>query len=169
MRFGTCTCGKPKTDGVPCKHMAVVAMSSKIAGLMRTQVMPYWWTTEHWQQQYLMEVNCCTDILLKTLKTMSNADGMICYCPAWMAPKKAGRPKANVLEKSLNDLIKESAKKTRNRRTKMFCKICEKFNHNTADCYNNPANKKTKTTKQQQMSLEEDMSQSDKDGQERKV
>ena len=170
MRFGTCTCGKPKTDGVPCKHMAVIAMSSKIVGLTRTQIMPYWWTTEHWQQQYPMEVNCRTDISsLKTLKTMSNADDMLCYCPAWLTPKKAGRPKANVREKSLNDLIKESAKKKRNRRTKMFCKICEKFNHNTEDCWNNPANKKRKTTKQQQMSLEEDMSQSDEDGQEGKV
>ena len=168
MRFGMCTCGKPKTDGVPCKHMAVVAMSSKIAGLTRTQVMPYWWTTEHWQQQYLMEVNCRTDISLKTLKTMSNADDMLRYCPAWMAPKKAGRPKANVREKSLNDLIKESAKKKRNRRTKMFCKICEKFNHNTVDCYNNPANKKRKIAKQQTTS-EEEMGQSDKDGKEGKL
>ena len=143
-------------------------VSSKIAGLMRTQVMPYWWTTEHWQQQYLMEVNCRTDILLKTLKTMSNANDMLRYCPAWMAPKKAGRPKANVREKSLNDLIKESAKKMRNRRTKMFCKICEKFNHNTADCYNNPANKKSKIAKQQTTS-EEEMGQSDEDGKEGKV
>ena len=50
----------------------------------------------------------------------------------------------------------------------MFCKICEKFNHNTADCYNNPANKKRKTAKQQTTS-EEEMSQSDEDGQEGKV
>lgn len=122
-QFSECTNRQlTKTDGVPCKHMAVVAMSSKIAGLTRTQVMPYWWTTEHWQQQYLMEVNCRTDISLKTLKTMSNADDMLRYCPAWMAPKQAGRPKANVREKSLNDLIKELAKKKHNRRTRMFCK-----------------------------------------------
>jgi hypothetical protein len=50
-RFGSCTCGKPKTDGIPCKHMVVVAMSSKIKGLTRMHVMPYWWTTEHWQDQ----------------------------------------------------------------------------------------------------------------------
>ena len=53
-RFESCTCGKPKTDGIPCKHMVVVAMSSKIKGLTRMHVMPYWWTTEHWQDQYAM-------------------------------------------------------------------------------------------------------------------
>ena len=47
-RFGTCTCGKPKTDGIPCKHMVVVAKSSKIEGLTRMHIMPYWWTTEQW-------------------------------------------------------------------------------------------------------------------------
>jgi hypothetical protein len=41
-RFGTCTCGKPKTDGVPCRHMVVIAMSLKIKGLTRTHIMPYW-------------------------------------------------------------------------------------------------------------------------------
>jgi hypothetical protein len=48
-RFGTCTCGKLKTDGVPCRHMVVVAMmSSKIEGLTRIHIMLYWWTTAHW-------------------------------------------------------------------------------------------------------------------------
>ena len=41
MRFGSCTCGKPKTDGIPCRHMVVVAMSSKIDGLTRIHIMPY--------------------------------------------------------------------------------------------------------------------------------
>ena len=85
-----------------------------------------------------------------------------------MAAKKAGRPKANVREKTLTDLIEESAKKKCNRRTKMFCKICKKFNHNMVDCYNNPANKKRKTVKQQ-TTLEEEMGQSDKNGKEGKL
>ena len=29
-RFGTCTCGKPATDGAPCAHMVVVAKSRSI-------------------------------------------------------------------------------------------------------------------------------------------
>jgi len=110
-RFGSCTCGKPKTDGIPCKHMVVAAMSSKIKGLTRMHIMPYWWTTAHWQDQYAMEVNCQTDISLNTVKTSTRADDKLRYCPAWIAAKKKGRPKANVREKSVTDLIEESAKK----------------------------------------------------------
>ncbi len=40
-QFGTCTCGKLATDGVPCAHMVVVAKSSSIEGLTRTQIMPF--------------------------------------------------------------------------------------------------------------------------------
>ncbi len=110
-RFGSCTCGKPKTDGIPCKHMVVVAMSSKIKGLTRMHIMPYWWTTAHWQDQYAMEVNCQTDISLNTVKTSTRANDKLRYCPAWIAAKKKGRPKADVREKSVTDLIEESAKK----------------------------------------------------------
>ena len=70
-RFGTCTCGKPKTDGVPCRHMVVVAMSSKIEGLTRIHIMPYWWTTAHWRAQYVMDVYCPSDISLNTVKSMT--------------------------------------------------------------------------------------------------
>jgi len=41
------------------------------------------------------------------------------------------------------DLIQESAKKKkRTRKVKMFCSICQKWNHNTVDCWHNSANKK---------------------------
>ena len=33
------------------------------------------------------------------------------------------------------DHIEESAKKKRKRTNRMYCSICEKFNHNTKDCY----------------------------------
>jgi len=98
-RFGSCTCGKPKTDAIPCKHMVVVAMSSKIKGLTRMHVIPYWWTTEHWQDQYAMEVNCRTDISLNTVKSSTQADDTLRYVPAWLAAKKKGRPKKNVRER----------------------------------------------------------------------
>ena len=51
-RFGSCTCGKPATSGVPCNHMVVVAKSCVVEGLSRIQLMPYWWTTAHWRAQY---------------------------------------------------------------------------------------------------------------------
>ena len=136
-RFGSCTCGKPKTDGIPCRHMVVVAMSSKIDGLTRIYIMPYyWWTTAHWRDQYPMDVNCPTDISLNTVKTSAPANDKLRYCPAWLAARKKGRPKMDVREKSVMDLIEESAKKKkRTRRIKLFCNICFKHNHNTVDCY----------------------------------
>jgi hypothetical protein len=168
-RFGSCTCGKPNTDGIPCKHMVVVAMSSKIKGLTRMHVMPYWWTTQHWQDQYAMEVNCRTDISLNTVKSNTRANDTLRYVPAWLAPKKKGRPNRNVREKSVMDLIEESAKKKkRTRRIKLYCRICHKHNHNTVDCYQNPANEENDQAKQQK-TLENVMEESDKDGEDGKA
>jgi hypothetical protein len=168
-RFGTCTCGKPKTDGIPCKHMVVVAMSSKIKGLTRMHIMPYWWTTEHWQDQYAMEVNCRTDISLNTVKSSTQADDTLHYVPALLAAKKKGRPKENVREKSVTDLIEESAKKTkRTRRIKLYCRICFMHNHNTVDCYQNPANEQNEQ-EEPQKTLENEMKESDEDGEEGKA
>ena len=143
-RFGTCTCGKPKTDGVPCRHMVVVAMSSKIEGLTRIQIMPYWWTTAHWRAQYAMDVYCKTDISLNTVKSMTVPEDRLRYCPSWTAAKKKGRPKADNREKSLVDHIADSAKKKRgSRRTKLYCRICHKFDHNMVDCFQNPGNQQS--------------------------
>ena len=168
-RFGSCTCGKPKTDGIRCKHMVVVTMSSKIKGLTRMHVMPYWWTTEHWQNQYAMEVNCQTDILLSTVKSSTRADDTLRYVPAWLAAKKKGRPKENVREKSVMDLIEESAKKKkRTRRIKLYCRICFKHNHNMVVCYQNPANEQNEQAKQQK-TLENVMEESDEDGEDGKA
>ena len=147
-RFGSCTCGKPQTDGVPCRHMVVVAKSSKIDGLTRIHVMPYWWTTAHWQDQYAQEVTYLSDISLNMVKTSTQADDRLRYCPAWITAKKKGRPKADVREKSVMDIIEESAKKKkRSRRNKLFCNICFKHNHNTVDCFNNTANKQNALAK----------------------
>jgi hypothetical protein len=168
-RFGSCTCGKPKTDGIPCKHMVVVAMSSKIKGLTRMHVMPYWWTTEQWQDQYAREVNCQTNISLNSVKTNTRPDDTLRYVPTWLAAKKKGRPKANVREKSVVDLIAESAKKKKRTRTvKLFCRICFKHNHNTIDCYLNPSNELNNRANQQE-TLENVMEESDGDGQEGKA
>ncbi len=66
--------------------------------------MSYWWTTEHWQDQYAMEVNCQTDISLNTVKSSTQADDTLRYVPAWLGAKKKGRPKENVREKSVTDI-----------------------------------------------------------------
>jgi hypothetical protein len=33
--FGSCTCGVPKVDGIPCMHMIAIYKSSRIQGLMQ--------------------------------------------------------------------------------------------------------------------------------------
>ena len=44
-RFGTCTCGKPAKEGIPCQHMVVVPKSSAIEGLARLDIIPGCMTT----------------------------------------------------------------------------------------------------------------------------
>jgi hypothetical protein len=87
-----------------------------------------------------MDIYCPTDISLNTVKSMTNPDDCLWYCPSWAVARKKGWPKAGVCEKSVVDHIKESAKKKQSRRTKFYCRICHKFDHNIADCFQNPAN-----------------------------
>ena len=102
------------------------------------------------------------------MKSSTRADDTLRYVPAWLAAKKKGRPKENVREKSVTDLIEESAKKKkRTRRIKLYCRICFKHNHNTVDCYQNPANEQNEQAKQQK-TLENVMEESD-DGEEGKA
>jgi hypothetical protein len=42
-----------------------------------------------------------------------------------------------VRKKSVMDHVAESAKTKRKREARMFCKICQRFNHNTEDCTKN--------------------------------
>jgi hypothetical protein len=81
-----------------------------------------------------MNVECRADISISTLKDKYTPDDTLCYCPAWTAGRKKGRPKKNVREKSVMDYVAESEKKKRKRKARMFCKICHRFNHNTEDC-----------------------------------
>jgi hypothetical protein len=137
-RFGSCTCEKPAKDGIPCQHMVILVKSYN--GLTRIGIMPYWLTTAHWQAQYPENLYCRTYISMKSVQAMSNPEGDICLCPSWSAASKKGRPKKNERIKSVMDHIKESAKKKQKRRVRYFCKICQKFNHNTQDCWKNPKN-----------------------------
>jgi hypothetical protein len=140
-RFGLYTCGKPTKDGVPCKHMVAIVKASKIEGLSRIQIMPYYWLTSvHWRAQYTADVYCRTDVLMNAIKTTSNPEDALHYCPVWTAGNKKGQPKRNVHQKSVIDLIEELSSNKRKRRRKMFCNICQKFNHTTADCFKNHAN-----------------------------
>ena len=59
-RFGTCTCGKPAKEGIPCQHMVVVAKSSAIDDLDRIGIIPGCTTTAFWKEQYAQTVQCRT-------------------------------------------------------------------------------------------------------------
>ncbi len=71
-----------------------------------------------------MDVECRADITISTIKDKYTPDKKLCYCPAWTAGKKKGRPKRNVCKMSVMDHIAESAKQKRKRKARMFCKIC---------------------------------------------
>jgi hypothetical protein len=148
-RFGTCTCGKPKKDGVPCQHMVTVVKAMAIDGLSRVKIMPYWWTTALWREQYAADEYCRTDVSLDSTKATYHPDDKLRYCPEYMVAKK-GRPKTNARKKSVVDHIEESTKKKRKRRKKMFCTICHKFNHTTPECFKNPLNQQSHTSKQKE-------------------
>ena len=137
--FGTCNCGVPKRDGIPCNHMAVLADAGDIPNpdFTRLSVMPYWFRTEHWRRQYPRHVTCNGTVNLRLVMSKYDPEGDIQYCPEWLAPNKAGRPKKNARKLGPTDHIASSAKK---RKTKRFCSICHKFNHNTVDCYLNLMN-----------------------------
>jgi hypothetical protein len=92
-RFGSCTCRKPTKDGVPCKHMVVIVKASKIEGLSPIQIMPYWLTSAHWQAQYTADVYCRTDVLMNAVKTTSNHEDDLRYCPAWTSGGKKVGPR----------------------------------------------------------------------------
>ena len=80
--------------------------------------------------------------------------------------KEEGTAQEECPRKSVTDLIEESAKKKkRTRRIKLYCRICCKHNHNTVDCYQNPANEENDQAKQQKP-LENVMEESDEDGEE---
>jgi hypothetical protein len=114
-----------------------------------------------------MDVYCPTDISLNTVKSMTITDDCLRYCPLWAAAKKRGWPKEDVCEKSVADHIKESAKKKHCKRTKFFCRICHKFDHNMADCFQNLANQLS--TLEEGTTLEEGMDKFGEDCQEGKA
>ena len=139
-RFGSCTCGVPKRDGLPCVHMVVLAKGGHIddPGFTRLSVMPYWLTTAHWRLQFPENSVSRGNITISAIKSKYSPDDMICYCPDWSAPKKAGRPKKDAGRKpGVMDAIENASRK---RKKKMWCNICHKFNHNTRDCFKNPSN-----------------------------
>lgn len=139
--FGKCTCGVTSKEGIPCRHMVVLVKSSVIPTLTRTNIMPHFWSTAHWQMQYPLDLDCNTEMTIQMVKAVSRPNEFIRYCPDWSAPKKSGRPKKSDKVLTVTEIIElASSKKKRKRRPKLFCEICHKFNHTTLQCFKNPIN-----------------------------
>ena len=66
--FGTCTCGVPKRDGIPCEHMVMMAKAGVIQEewFTRLSIMPYWLTAAHWRQQFPQSIVCCEILMSKS-------------------------------------------------------------------------------------------------------
>jgi hypothetical protein len=110
-RFGTCSCGYPKKEGVPCNHMVAIVKVSAIATLTRVAIMPYWFTKAQWRLQFPEEVTCATHITLTSIKTNSSPTDHLKYCPAWTAGQKKGRPKKQQCRLGITDHIQNLAMK----------------------------------------------------------
>ncbi len=79
---------------------------------------------------------------IKSVKATARHDEKLQYCPDWSARDKTGRPKKSDKIMTLTDKMKlASSSKKRKHQNKLYCNICEKFNHNTAQCYKNPMNR----------------------------
>jgi hypothetical protein len=113
-RFGTCTCGHQKKEGIPCDHMVAISMLGRINGLSRIVFMPHWYTTEQWRNQFSEDTFINTHKTLKSIKANSTPQEDIHCCPTWAAPQKKGHPKKAMCRKSIAaDHIKQPAKKKR--------------------------------------------------------
>ncbi len=82
----TCDCGVPAMNGVPCRHIVAVAKSTNIEGLNMVSVMPYWWTTNCWRQQFPAETSIASYIDIEYLQERYDPDESIRYCPRLHIP-----------------------------------------------------------------------------------
>jgi hypothetical protein len=61
----------------------------------------------------------------------------------FLAANKSGRPKKNARKLGFMDNIASAGKRKRKKR--LFCTNCQKFNHDTADCWKNKSKRQKKT------------------------
>ncbi len=138
--FGTCTCGLVMRDAVPCEHMAAVVCSSRIAGLNQQNIMPLWWTTTQWQEQFPQSVRAQFFTNMEVIRDTYKADDSMRYCPSWSAPNKAGCLSKGKCKLSALVEISQGKKKKLKPLTR-FCQICRRFSHQTIDCWHQEKNR----------------------------
>jgi len=109
--FGRCTCGRTETESAPCHHMMAVAKSGRIALLTPSNVMPPWYTTEMWRLQYPLDQVPICDFSMESVKESDMPQTSWRYCPPYVAPNKAGRPKEGKRVKSVLEEKKPKRKR----------------------------------------------------------
>jgi hypothetical protein len=112
--FGKCTCG-------------LVTRNAVIAGINRQNIMPFWWTTTQWQDQFPQDVRAQFYTNMEVIRDTYKADDSIRYCPSWSAPNKAGRLSKG--KRKLSALEKAQGKKKKTKPLTRFCQICRGFSH----------------------------------------
>ncbi len=110
-RFGKCTCGFPKKERISCQHMVAVSKLGRIDGLTRTAVMPHWYTTAQWCNQFPKNTYINTHQTLQSIKANSTPHIELCYWQNWLGPQKKDCPKKDKRRKSIAYHIEQSAKK----------------------------------------------------------
>ena len=142
-------------DAVPCEHMAAVVCTSRIAGLSRQNIMPFWWTTTQWQEQFPLDVRAQFYTNMDVIRDTYKADDSMRYCPSWSAPNKAGRPSKG--KRMLSVLEKAQGKKKKPKPLTRFCQICRGFSHQTIDCWHQERNSmhRTKEWTEKRAAIEE--------------
>jgi len=117
--FGSCSCGFPKKEGIPCDHMVAITKAGRIPNLSRVELMPFWHTRAQWQLQFPKDEVYKADITWANIKKTADANEHIRYCPTWSAPNKKGRPKNNVWKLGISDHIKQAGAKRRKKKVKL--------------------------------------------------
>jgi hypothetical protein len=81
------------------------------------------------------------------LKATACQDEKLQYFPDSSASDKPGHLKKSDKAMTLTDKMElASSGKKRKRQAKLYCKICDKWNHTTAKCFKNPINRNLENT-----------------------
>ena len=87
------------TDSVPCHHMVTVVKSPRIEGLMASNAMPYWLSSECWTNQFPVDTHIACNFDMEEIRATPE-ERIMRYCPPFAAARKTGHPKIDKRRKS---------------------------------------------------------------------
>jgi hypothetical protein len=109
-RFGSCTCGFDRKEGIPCDHMVAIVKSGRMGRFSMVELMPFWYTRAQWKLQFPNEFVYRTDFSWDKIRESTPVENMK-YCPTWVAPGKKGRPKKDVRKMGIADHVQQAVAK----------------------------------------------------------